>query len=196
MRADVYATPAPVTARLCEAIEQAVSRGKRSSLAKPLSSPALPPSPVCETATLPDEAAPSRLTTPSPIAAQLPWLNQNDVQQNGHSTDVTRQTMVQEVSPSLAEAGRSTSPRKAPEQPEEVESCSEDPSGRMGDSTPACRVCLGILQSLDGPLQAVAPELLPHLSERDGGGAPWSPVEHGDAAGIADHIKCALLLAT
>jgi hypothetical protein len=58
-----------------------------------------------------------------------------------------------------------------------------------------CRVCLGVLQSLDGPLRAVSAELQMELSDRDGGGAPWSPVARGDVNSIADHIRCTIALA-
>lgn len=57
------------------------------------------------------------------------------------------------------------------------------------DQEPVCRVCLGILQSLDGPVQPVTADIMDDLSERDGGGAPWSAVTGGDPDSIAQHIQ-------
>ena len=111
--------------------------------------------------------------------------NGNQATATGHAT--SPQT--------LAESHRNTSSLG-----ESSKSCASGQTGKASQSgvveDPVCRVCLGILPSLDGLLQPVSAEMLPQLSERDGGGAPWSPVQSGDVSSIAKHIRyvCALFL--
>ena len=194
VRADVYATPAPVTSSLCEAIEQAVGSRKRSSVAKPLGLPIQSASPVCEREMLPAETTMSEDSAQPSSTAQLSQSDRKDLQQDGNSQVKSAQIMTESVNGGLGGAASGSSVEGTAGLLEDDSLAHEQASEANGSHDPACRVCLGILQSLDGPLQNVSPELLPHLSERDGGGAPWSPAEHGDAASIADHIKYALSL--
>ena len=179
----MYATPAPVTSSLFAALEQAVTSGKRSSIARPLSSSALPASPVCEREILPDETQLSKASVPASTSVRTLQSDQNTLHQNGNSREPS------ERSTSLSQAEAASGSLQQGSDPEVVNFLGGHAYGAKEGSDPTCRVCLGILQSLDGPLEAVSPDLLPHLSERDGGGAPWSPVKRGDAASIADHIK-------
>ena len=190
----MYATPAPVTSSLCEAIEQAVSPRKRPSLAKPLSSSIQSASPVCEREVLPVEALTSEDSKSPSSTAQLSQSGTKSLQQDGHTPEQSAKVMTDRANGGQAESASGGTAEGMPGLLEDDNLVHGQAAGVNGSHDPACRVCLGILQSLDGPLQIISSDLLPHLSERDGGGASWSPAEHGDAASIADHIKCALLL--
>ena len=52
-----------------------------------------------------------------------------------------------------------------------------------------CSVCLGVLQSLDGPAAEVSSELMTALSDIDGAGASWHPMSHGSPISVAQHVK-------
>lgn len=54
---------------------------------------------------------------------------------------------------------------------------------------PVCRVCLGVLQSIDGPLSPVAPGELESLPEADSVGVRWHPLPKGDLSTVAEHVK-------
>lgn len=186
MRTDVYAKSAPVTSALCAALEKLTVSAKRSP------QPELIPelnlrAEVFEASE--DGAKRSPVSQATKTSSAL-TSSQNAAQGDQNDIDSQRaasQALAEQPIPSSGLATAQLDRREGP---------GSEASSQVGmDRDPVCRVCLGVMQSLDGPLQPVPEEVLPQLSERDGGGAPWSPVMAGDVASMAQHIRCAKLLA-
>lgn len=163
MRTDVYSKPAPVTSALCAALENVVATAAR------------PPQPQ---PSFPQAIAADSTADPEPSRSFDRTFRQ--VPTAGESKPILS-------APGSAEA---TGSRSAEDDPQHslVPQNGSVAAAQASAGSVVCRVCLGILQSLDGPLQPVTEELLPQLSERDGGGAPWAPVSHGNVSSIANHV--------
>jgi len=182
VRSGIYTTPAPITAHLCQALEQLA--GKLEPI-KP------PGSDVTDatTATAGEQGA----------TAQNGAVSTDEAPSTAEDPPTTTRSSPSD--PSVTErAGEPLRAGTSGVDPPE-ESMGGGGQGQAGGveqgggrEEAVCRVCLGVLQSLDGRLGAVSAELQTELSDRDGGGAPWSPVARGDVNSIADHIRCTIPL--
>ena len=67
---------------------------------------------------------------------------------------------------------------------EDTLSCQEDSGPER-----VCRACLGVLQSLDGPVHPVSSELLSEMPDTDGAGALWQWLACGQTDSVAEHVR-------
>ena len=131
---------------------------------------------------------------PAPTATALRTAVEGESQVSGNVSDAGACASAQQPAPEsnydTADAetaqGEALAARVAAPSPEQSsESTHPVPQG----DEPPCRACLGILQSLDGPLETASEDLMAQLPETDGGGSAWMQVPAGDAASIAAHIR-------
>jgi len=174
VRSGTYATRAPITSLLCEVLEL-------------LSAASLAPQPPGEPATA--EATPA-IAPATAVGAQHPTA---DVPAATEMTVVEAEAGVADAQaePQAAEAKIGLHGAEGDAEPLGPLGVGSGEGGAGEEGQAICRVCLGVLQSLDGPLGGVSEELRGELSDRDGGGSPWSPVARGNVDSIADHVRCA-----
>ena len=186
IRSSVYSQPAPSTESLCAALAarshtaslKPENAAQRSSASEEV--PKQTQNGVCNAFSPAEDVGSKKiLTAPSTVDSEAATAERvaeqpetGNLNSNQHASDDAQLTLGEASS---AEASR-------------LEAVSSE---GMPTSLPPCRVCLGVLQSLDGPVANLPSDAAEALPETDGCGGHCDPLSDGKMAAVADHIRSA-----
>lgn len=181
VRSVVYSQRAPSTQSLCAAFE-ARTRTTKSEPQEPFKKLSAP---------IQNGLVPTTLIEKESRTGQGLPKTVNDEEHDPQNSPARAVPDSEELVPFELNVASTLSPMNVPGV-EDPKLAVEDYEGQTA-SAPPCRVCLGILQSLDGPVAAIPPNAAELLPDADACGARCEPLSTGTMAAVADHIKWALI---